>query len=82
MRSLQVVVVPAFFDYLPGFSKVSEPVLVQTIVSELTVETLTVGVLSGLSWLDKAEFHPSLLAPEEHRLARHLWPIVHHNALR
>ena len=41
--------VPPFFNDLPGFSKVSEPVLVQTIVSELTVKALTVGVLSGLS---------------------------------
>ena len=81
MRSLQVVVVPPFFNDLTCFSEVSEPVLVQAIVSELSVEALTVGVLSWLSWLDKAEFHPSLLAPEEHRLARHLWPIVHHNAL-
>ncbi len=72
--------VPPFFGDLSRFFQVSEPVLVQAVVSELPVEALAAGVLRRFPRLDEAKLHATLLAPEEHGFASHLWTVVHHNA--
>ncbi len=58
-----VVVVTPGVDDLPSVGEIAKPVLIQTAISESTVEGLDEGVLSGFAWLDKAQLDLLALAP-------------------
>jgi hypothetical protein len=49
MRAHFVVMSPPSEEHLTGFVEVSEPMLVQSMVSELTVEALDKGALGRLA---------------------------------
>jgi len=66
---------PGFGD-LPGFWEASEPVLVQALVPEASVETLAGTLLYGVSWLDEVLSDPSLVVPLIEHPAGELRPVV------
>ena len=65
---------------LLGPAAVFEPVFVEMLVTELTVETLDVAVLHGATWLDQDVSDSMALRPSQKRSTREFRPIVcpHH----
>ena len=55
VRSMPVVVEAPGRDRADGIRQAHKPALVQTLVSELPVETLDKGVLHGFAGLDEAQ---------------------------
>lgn len=56
-----------------------EPVLVQGLVTPLSVERLDIGILVRLAWLDQPQRGRVLMRPVQHRLACELLAIVRPN---
>ena len=50
--------------------------LIQTLISKLSIQALTKSVQSGLAWLNKTELYFRFFAPEEHRLASKFCAII------
>ena len=82
MRPDVVVVVSPGIDGLPGIGQILEPVFVQAIVSERTVETLDKRVLHGFAGLNEVQLRSTALAPEEHRLTGKFGAVVADNRIR
>ena len=61
MGALGVVVISPSSNFLARMTEGSEPVKVQTFVSELAVETLHKGVLHWLAGLDEPQPHTGSL---------------------
>jgi hypothetical protein len=72
---------PPLLDDAPGIGEIEKPVLVQTAVPESAIERLHEGILGRLAGLDEVLLDLILLAPEKHRLAGHLGPVVEHQGL-
>src|SRR5690554_3658461 len=66
-----------YFD--PRFFHGSEPLAVQTFVTELAIQALHKRVLSRFAGLDEAQCDPGFLAPEEHCLAGEFGAVVADN---
>ena len=62
MRPHLVVIEPPCGDFCTGLVQRLEPVLVQALVAEPTVEALDVAVLHGSRWLDQDVSMPWLCA--------------------
>ena len=69
VRAHGVVIHPPSFDHLPCVSEIHEPVLVQTLIAKLPVETLDERVLRGLAALDEMQRHLVLIRPLIHDAA-------------
>ena len=54
MRSDNIVLAPPSLDDHLRFGSASEPFEIQTLVSELPIETLIQSVLPGLTWIDQS----------------------------
>src|SRR5690554_2136226 len=76
VRADMVVLSPPQVDFDPRFVHGPKPLAVKTFVTELAIQTLHKRVLSRFAGLDKAQCHPGFFAPEEHRLACELCPVV------
>ena len=50
--------------------------LIQTAVTEPSVEALDKCILSWLARLNEVQLDSGVLTPQEHRLARHFWTII------
>ena len=61
MGSRHVVILAPLFDCALGVRQVDEPVLVETLVSEPTVETFYERVLCWLPWFDEPELDAMLV---------------------
>ena len=55
---------------------VEQPVLVQTFISEATVERFDVGVLIRFTGLDQTPLHMVCMRPFQHRVPGELLPVV------
>ncbi len=64
-----VVVEPPVFDGPPRLLEPYEPVLVEALVSELSVERLDEAVLNRLARFDEVQVDTSLLCPHVEHLA-------------
>lgn len=77
MRADAVVVMGApVFDQEPGFRDGAEPVLVEAVIAEGTIEAFDKGVLHGFAWLDVVEADFVLHSPEVEGLASELGAVV------
>ena len=54
-----------------------EPVLVQTLIAELTVEALDVRILDRFTGPDKVQAHAVFIRPRVEHLTLKLRPVVH-----
>jgi len=63
VRSFCVVVDPPVFDDLPRLADACEPVLIQTLIPEPPIETLDVGILGRLAWVDEVQLHAVVICP-------------------
>jgi len=53
-----VIILPPVINRFPGVNDIAEPVLIQALISsESSVKTFNKSVLSGLTRLDKTQFH-------------------------
>jgi hypothetical protein len=82
VRPHLVVVLPPGFDDLAGLIQTDKPMLVQTLVAELAVEALHVGVLHRLARPDEVQLHTAPIGPLIQCLTGELWPVVDHDHLR
>lgn len=57
LRSLLVVFAPPCFDDCPGVQQVGEPVFVEALVAQTTVEGFDVGVLVRLARFDQPQLY-------------------------
>ena len=57
------IILPPVINCFPGMKNIAEPVLVQALITESSVKTLTKSVLSWLARLDKTQFHAMLKGP-------------------
>ncbi len=73
-----VVVSLPVADDAPSVGQILKPVLVQTAVSEASVEAFNKSVLAGLARLDEMQLDPAFVAPEEHGFAGHLRTVIEH----
>ena len=64
MWSDVVVVLSPFINNSSGFEQISEPLLIQTIVSELAIETFDKSVLCRLSRLNEMQLGFGSIAPK------------------
>jgi hypothetical protein len=82
MSPLGVVLVTPGFDDLPQFCHRDEPMLVQGLVAELTVEALDVGIFVRLAWQDRRQLHGMLVRPGIEHLALELRAVIDGDRLR
>jgi hypothetical protein len=82
VRSLSVVFDPPGLDGSPRVRHGEEPVFVQALVTEATVEALDVGVLDRLAGTDKAQAHSGLVRPGIEHLAFELRSVIHRDRQR
>jgi len=76
VRAYRVVLEAPSLDLFPGVPKIVEPVLVQTLVPELAVEALDVGVLRRFPRVDEVQLDPVTVRPGVQRLSAELPAIV------
>ena len=76
LRSLLVVFAPPCFDDCPGVQQVGEPVFVEALVAQTTVERFDVGVLVRLARFDQPQLYTSFVRPRHHRLAAELLAVI------
>ena len=74
-----VVVVPPVLDYGVGLKKAGEPVLVQALVAETSVERFNEGILGRLSGLYEMQIDARIACPDDHGFAGELGPVVDDN---
>ena len=79
MGSQSVVLITPVLDEQTGFLQGTEPVLVETVVTEGAVEGFDEGVLGRLTGLDVIEVHMAPLGREVEGLAGELWSVVKGN---
>lgn len=63
MRSLLIVVQAPITDFLPGVSKILEPMFIQTLIAEFSVKALDVTILNRLSRLDQLQLNAMMVSP-------------------
>ena len=71
-----VVVASPGFDDFSSLGEISKPMFVEAFVSELTIETLHIGILDGFPGFDETLLHPGALRPFEHGSAGQLRAVV------
>ena len=76
MRPRLIVVLPPGLDGVAGITETKEPMAIQTLITEPSLETLDEGVLDGFAWLDEAQPHSALIGPLIERLPCQLRAIV------
>jgi hypothetical protein len=76
VRPYSVVVESPCLDRVAGIAEIGEPVLVQTLVSELAVEAFDEAVLDRLARANEAELDASPVGPGIHRAAHELRAVV------
>jgi hypothetical protein len=76
---LPVIVYPPFFYDRPRLIKAYEPVLVQTLVSHLSVKPFNVSVLHRPAWIYKMQMHFLSHCPGIYCFTGELWAIINHN---
>jgi hypothetical protein len=76
VRPHLVVVEPPSLDRSAGVAEINEPVLIQTLVSELAVEALDIAVLNRLPRTDEAELDALSVSPCIESSASELRPVV------
>ena len=80
MGSHTVVVPPEFLDLVPGIVESHKPVLVEALVTKLTVEALDNAILDRLSRPDEIQPNPMAIGPRIECSAGKLGSVVHHQA--
>jgi hypothetical protein len=76
LGSLLVVLASPRLDDRPSVSQAREPVFVQTLVAQSTVERFDLGILVRLARLDQAQRHCIAIGPGEHRFPAELRTVV------
>ena len=61
---------------MSGLGEIGKPLFVEAFVSELTIETLHVGILDGFPGFDETLLHPGALRPLEQGSAGQLRAVV------
>jgi len=74
-----IVVLLPVTDFGPSILQPLEPILIQAVVSELSVKAFHKRVRCRLSGLNKLQLDIPALRPEEHSLARELRSVVADN---
>src|SRR6185312_6259969 len=81
MRSLLIVMFTELCQLLPRVVQRREPLHVQTLVPQSTVETLDESVLHWTTWPNETQLYVVGHCPSFQRPTRKLAPIVHRDAL-
>lgn len=81
MRSNTIVIDPPGFDFCFCIPQISEPVFVQTLIPELSVEALDEGVLDGFPRADEMKCDSSLIGPGIQGFAGEFGTVVDHDDL-
>ncbi len=76
VRPLGVIALPPLLDDAPGVGQAAKPVNIETLVTELAVETLEAPVLHGLAGVDAIEGHAVLVGPRIQCLPGELGPVI------
>ncbi len=79
MWPIHIVVLTPGFDLFLCIMQAGKDMLVEAFVPELSVETLDVGILGRLPWLNKVQFNPVFIGPGIHRLTDEFGPVVDGN---
>src|SRR5579864_3615923 len=82
MRSLGVVLNAPRFDDAACVGETDEPVLVQALVAEFTVEAFDVRVLVGFAWANERQPHAAAIGPFVEYLAVEFGSVVDRDRLR
>ena len=82
MRALAVVVDAPFFDFDASTSERRETRLRKTLVAEVAIERLDVGILSRLPGLDEIQLHAVRVRPLLERYRNEFRPVIDAKALR
>ena len=82
MWPLGIILLPPCFDLAPCISQSGEPVEVQALIPELSLEAFDKGILHGFPRIDVDNTDLALFRPREEGVCRKLRTIVGNNILR
>ena len=71
-----VVVLSPQLNRFSSFLQRLKPALIQTAVSELSIEAFHKNILGRLTWLHKIQSHPAVTTRKEHRFGGELRTVV------
>jgi hypothetical protein len=75
VRSFLVVISAPFLDFASRVVETGEPVSVQALIPQPSVEAFHVGVLHRFAWLNEFQSNPAFFAPSGQSTAAKLWPM-------
>jgi hypothetical protein len=81
VRALGVVVLLPCLDDRSRVRETAKPVEIQTLIAELAVKALDMGILCRFAWLDKVEGHAMEVGPSIQHLPSELGSVVDGNLL-
>ena len=81
VRTTNIVFPSPSFDELSGIFQIAEPVGVEALGAEGSIERLAEGIVGWLAWTREVDLHSLAVSPQIHQLTGELGPIAPHEEL-